>query len=110
MTLPSSKVIFQRINVASVRKRTRKVTQSRYKYYFCVEFLDGGKWKQLFPVLFSGNMAKLMNFMGLWIFPFKRGGKVSRRLRSGIAEALTYVNKHATCDFKISSPDRVSLL
>ena len=21
---------------------------SRYKYYFCVEFLDGGKWKKHF--------------------------------------------------------------
>ena len=48
-----------------------KVTQSRYKYYFCVEFLDGGKWKKYFPVLFSGNMAQLINFMGLLIFPFK---------------------------------------
>ena len=48
-----------------------KVTQSRYKYYFYVEFLDGGKWKNHFPVLFSGNMAQLMNFMGLLIFPIK---------------------------------------
>ena len=29
----------------------------------------------IFPVLFSGNMAQLMNFMGLWIFPFKWGGQ-----------------------------------
>ena len=38
---------------------------------FCVEFFDGGKWKKHFPVLFSGHMAQLMNFMGLLIFPFK---------------------------------------
>ena len=50
---------------------SNKVTRPRYKYYFCVEFLEGGKWKQHFPVLFSGNMAQLMNFMGLLIFPFK---------------------------------------
>ena len=36
-------------------------------------FLDGGKWKKHFPVLISGNMAQLMNFMGLLIFPFKWG-------------------------------------
>ena len=53
-----------------------KVTQSRYKYYFCVEFLDGGKWKKHFPVLFSENMPQLMNFMGLLIFPFKWGGQI----------------------------------
>ena len=38
---------------------SRKVTLSRYKYYFCVKFFDGGK--KHFPVLFSGNMAQLMN-------------------------------------------------
>ena len=53
---------------------SRKVTRLRYKYYFCVEFLDGGKWKKHFPVFFSGNMARLMNFMGLLIFPFKWRG------------------------------------
>ena len=55
-----------------------------------------------------------MNFMGLLIFPFKRGGRVSRHPRSEKAEVVThgdlYVNKHATCDFKISSPVTVSLL
>ena len=44
-----------------------------------------------------------MNFMGLLIFPFKRGGRVSRHPRSEKAEVVThgdlYVNKHATCDF-----------
>ena len=59
-----------------------KVKQSRYKYYFCVEFFDGGKWKKHFPVLFSGHMAQLMNFMGLLIFPFKWGGRFSRHPRS----------------------------
>ena len=29
-----------------------------------MEFLAGGKWKKHFPVLFSGNMAQLMNFYG----------------------------------------------
>ena len=38
--------------------------RSRYKYYFYVEFLDGGKWKKIL-VLFSENMAQLLNFMGL---------------------------------------------
>ena len=49
--------------------------QSRYKYYFYVEFLDGGKWEIHFPVLFSGNVAHLMNLMGLLIFPIKLGGE-----------------------------------
>ena len=39
--------------------------QSRYKYYFYVEFLDGGKWEIHFPVLFSGNVAQLMNLIKL---------------------------------------------
>ena len=32
--------------------------------FLYVEFLDGGKWKKHFPVLFSGNMAQLMNLWG----------------------------------------------
>ena len=32
-----------------------------------MEFLDGGKWEIHFPVLFSGNVAQLMNLMGLSI-------------------------------------------
>ena len=40
---------------------SRKVTQSLYKHYFCVEFLDGGKWRQHFPVLFYGKIAQLIN-------------------------------------------------
>ena len=79
-----------------------------------MEFLDGGKWKEHFLVLFSVKIAQFMNFMGLLIFPFKRGGRVSRHPRSEKAEVVThgdlYVNKHATCDFKISSPVTVSLL
>ena len=43
-----------------------------------------------------------------------RGGRVSRHPRFGKAEIVTlgnlYVNKHATCEFKISSPVTVSLL
>ena len=66
------------------------------------------------PVLFSGNMAQLMNFIGLLIFPSNEEGRVSRHPRSGKAEVVThgnlYVNKHATCDFKISSYVTVSLL
>ena len=80
---------------------SRKVTQSLYKHYFCVEFLDGGKWRQHFPVLFYGKIAQLMG-----ILPFKRGGRVSRYPRSGKAEVVAHgdlnVNKHATCDFNIS--------
>ena len=91
-----------------------KVTQSHYQYYFCVEFLDGGKWKKHFPVLFSGNMAQLMNLWGYWYFLSNKRGRVSRHPRYGKAEVITlgnlYVNKHATCDFKISSPVTVSLL
>ena len=32
--------------------------------FLYVEFLDGGKWKKHFPVLFTGNMAQLMNLWG----------------------------------------------
>ena len=32
--------------------------------FLYVEFLDGGKWKKHFAVLFSGNMAQLMNLWG----------------------------------------------
>ena len=32
--------------------------------FLYVEFLDGGKQKKHFPVLFSGNMAQLMNSWG----------------------------------------------
>ena len=48
-----------------------KVTQSRNNYFFYLEFLDGGRWKNHFPVLFSGNTAQLMIFMWLLIFPIK---------------------------------------
>ena len=34
-------------------------------------FLMVESGKKHFPVLFSGNMAQLMNVMGLLIFPFK---------------------------------------
>ena len=37
------------------RKRiftSHEVMQSRYKYYFYVEFLDGGKWKNIFQSYF----------------------------------------------------------
>ena len=40
-----------------------------------MEFLDGGKWKKHFPVLFPGNMAQLMDFVGLFILPIKLGGQ-----------------------------------
>ena len=43
-----------------------------------------------------------------------KGGRVFRHPRSGKAEIVTlgnlYVNKHAICEFKISSPVTVSLL
>ena len=78
-----------------------------------MKFLDGGKWEQHFPVLFSGSIAQFTNFMGLLIFPFKRGGRVFRHPQSGKAEVVTHgnlkVKKHATCDFKISFPVAVSL-
>ena len=78
-----------------------------------MEFLDGGKRKKHFPVLFSGNMAQLMNFMGLLIFPIKWGGGGGGvghhpRLEKPKFEVVTlgnlYVYKHATCDFQISTP------
>ena len=31
---------------------SRTITQSRNEYYFCVEFLDGGKWKYIFQSYF----------------------------------------------------------
>ena len=46
-----------------------------------------------FPALFSGNMAQLMNFMGLSIFPFKRGGHSFPSPRFGKAEVV----KTGTC-------------
>ena len=73
-----------------------------------MEFLDGGKWKKHFPVLFYGNMAQLMNLMELLIFPIKLwGGRVSRHPRSGKTEVVKhgslYVNKHVTCDLSYYS-------
>ena len=56
---------------------------------FGVEFIDGEKWKKHIPVLFSGDMAQLMNFMRLLIFPFKGGGRVSCHPRSGKTEVIT---------------------
>ena len=74
--------------------------------FLYVEFLDGWKWKKHFPVLLSGNMAQLMNLRGNWYFLLNTGGRVSRHPRYRKAEVVTlrnlYVNKHATCDFKIS--------
>ena len=65
------------------------------------------------PVLFSGSIAQFTNFMGLLIFPFKRGGRVFRHPQSGKAEVVTHgnlkVQKQATCDLKISFPVAVSL-
>ena len=60
-------------------------------------------------------MTQLINFMGLLIFPFFfEGDRVSRHPRSGKAEVITHgnlnVDKHATCDLKISSPVTVFLL
>ena len=82
--------------------------------FLYVEFLDGGKWKKHFPVLFSGSMAQLMNLWGYWYFLSNKGGRVSYNPQYGKAEFVTlenlYVNKHATCDFEISSPVTVSLL
>ena len=52
--------------------------------------------------------------MGLLLFLSNKGGRVSRHARYGKAEVVTlgnlYVNKQATCDFKISSPVTVSLV
>ena len=70
--------------------------------------------KKHFPVLFSGNVAQLMNFMGLLTFPFKWRGQsfpsstVWKR-RSCYKREL--VRQHA-CDMwiKISCPATVSLL
>ena len=72
--------------------------------------------EKTFSVLFSGNIAQLINFMGLLIFPSNEGGggRVSCHPRSGKAEVITHrnsnVNKHVTCDLNISSPVVVSLL
>ena len=60
--------------------------------------------EKTFSVLFSGNIAQLINFMGLLIFPSNEGGRVSRHPRSGKAEVITHrnsnVNKHVTCDLR----------
>ena len=51
---------------------------------------------------------------GAFDISFQMKGRVFRHPRSGKAEVVTHgnlnVNKHATCDFKISSPVTVSLL
>ena len=87
---------------------SREVTQSRYKYGFCVEFLDGGNWEQHFPVLLYGNIAQFTNFMELVILPFKRGGRVSHHPLSSKAEVVTHgnlkVKKHATSPFLSQIP------
>ena len=69
-------------------------------------------WKviKIFPVSLSGNMAQLINFMGLLIFPFKWGGLSFPSSTVWKSRSCLYVNKHATCDFKISSPVTASLL
>ena len=64
------------------------VTQSRYKYYFCAEFLEGGERKKHFPVLFSGKIAQLMNLWGYWYFLSKKGDRVSSHPRSGKPKLL----------------------
>ena len=55
-------------------------------------------------------MAQLINFMWLLIFPFKRGGLSFPSSTVWKSRSCLYVNKHATCDFKISSPVTASLL
>ena len=69
-------------------------------------------WKviKIFLVSLSGNMAQLKNFMGLLIFPFKWGGLSFPSSTVWKSRSCLYVNKHATCDFKISSPVTASLL
>ena len=41
-----------------------KVAQSRYKYYFYVEFLDGGKWKNIFQSYFLETWRSYNEFYG----------------------------------------------
>ena len=71
--------------------------------------------KNIFQSYFLEKLAQLMNLWGYWYFLSNNyKGRVSRHPRYGKAEVVTlgnlYVNKHATCDFKISSPVTVSLL
>ena len=88
-----------------------------------MEFLDGGKWKYIFQSYFWKHGAVNECYGSIDISFQMRGGgggggggggRVSLHPRSGKAEVVSYsnlyVNKHVTCDFKISSPVTVSLL
>ena len=74
-------------------------------------FLRGIFWwwkvEKHFSVLFSRNMAQLMNFMGLLIFPFKWGGRFSRHPRSKKTKLLhtwtwpSTSTRHATLKYPL---------
>ena len=77
-------------------------------------FLMVESGKDIFSLIFLKNGA-VNEFYGAIDISFQmRGGTVSRHPRYGKAEVITHgnlkVNKHATCDLKISSPVTVSLL
>ena len=48
---------------------SRKVTRSHYKYYFCVEFLDGGSENNIFQSSFLEKERSLWISWGYWYFP-----------------------------------------
>ena len=80
-------------------------------------FLRGISWRwraeKTFSSLIFWKNSTVNEFMGLLIFPFKKGGQSFQSSAVWKAEVVThgnlYVNKHATCYFKISSPVTVSL-
>ena len=82
---------------------SRKVTLSRYKYYFCVKFFDGGKWKKTFSSLIFWKHGTV-NEWDYRHFLSNEGDRVFRHPLSGKAEVVThgnlYANMDATCELK----------
>ena len=77
-------------------------------------FLMVESGKNIFQSYFLETWRSKLIPWGYWYFLSNKGGRVFRHPRSGKAEVVThgnlYVNKQATCDFKISTPVTVSLL
>ena len=53
---------------------SRKVTLSRYKYYFCVKFFDGGKWKKKISSLIFWKRGTGNEFYGTIDISFQMKG------------------------------------
>ena len=65
--------------------------QSRYKYYFCVEFLDGGKWKNIFQSYFNEFYGALDTSFQMKGFPVIRGLEKPKLLHTGTSTSTRHV-------------------